>query len=598
MKAMILAAGFGTRLLPFTENLPKSLFSVAGRPLLDMMICRLQDAGCEAVIINTHHLHEKVEAFIAGQNYPIPVHTRYEPVILGTGGAVKNVADFWDDRPFMVVNSDIVTDIDFREVYDFHLNHHYPVTLVLHDDATFNKVSADKNNFIINFSDQELEEPSHLPPDKKLAFTGIQVIDPEIPAFISEGIYSSSIDAYKKLISEGKKIKAFISKQCHWKDMGTPERYREAVIEDMAPRAFRIKAEHTGLVSSLCFPSSDLEITHTRLKGDGSDRKWYRLTTRYQSLVMVDHGIREGESVSEADAFVNIGRHLYDKGIPVPKIYLYDTFSGLVFLEDLGDVSLQMLVQDAENLEEVTSYYKSVIDFMIKLSVSGAGEFDLSWTYQTAYYDRELILEKECRYFVDAFLRGYLGTDLCWEDFRNEFVCLADKALECSVNGFMHRDMQSRNIMVPRRDFRTGSREREISQACDASPDREKEEFCFIDFQGGRIGPIQYDLASLLTDPYVNLPFSLQDQLVEYCIKRLSSFIQTDPDRFRTCYKYCSIARNLQTLGAFGYLSRVKGKTYFETYIPVALRTLKYNLSKSDESDFPVLKKTSENISR
>ena len=87
MKALILAAGHGTRLLPFTENLPKPLFPITGRPLLGITIEHLLTAGCTSIIINTHHLHDQIDAFIAAQNYPVPVDTRYEPLILGTGGA-------------------------------------------------------------------------------------------------------------------------------------------------------------------------------------------------------------------------------------------------------------------------------------------------------------------------------------------------------------------------------------------------------------------------------------------------------------------------------------------------------------------------------
>ncbi|MGD2030575.1 MAG: sugar phosphate nucleotidyltransferase, partial [Desulfobacterales bacterium] len=120
MKALILAAGFGTRLLPFTKNTPKALFPVAGRSLLHTIILSLQNAGCKAVIINTHHLHKKIDAYLLRQKYAIPVITRHESEILGTGGAIKNVADFWDDNPFMVINCDIFTDIDLKKVYDFH----------------------------------------------------------------------------------------------------------------------------------------------------------------------------------------------------------------------------------------------------------------------------------------------------------------------------------------------------------------------------------------------------------------------------------------------------------------------------------------------
>ena len=98
MKALILAAGLGTRLRPYTDHTPKPLFSIQGRPLLDIMIFKLIAAGCKAVIINTHHRHAQIESFIAQQTYPIPIQTRYEPDILGTGGAIKNVADFWNHQ--------------------------------------------------------------------------------------------------------------------------------------------------------------------------------------------------------------------------------------------------------------------------------------------------------------------------------------------------------------------------------------------------------------------------------------------------------------------------------------------------------------------
>jgi len=570
MKALILAAGFGTRLLPFTKNTPKALFPVAGRPLLHAIILSLQNAGCKAVIINTHHLYKKIDSYLLQQKYAIPVITRYEPKILGTGGAMKNVADFWDDHPFMVINSDIFTDIDLKKVYDFHLNHGHPVTLVLHDDPQFNTVPVNKSGFITEFHNST-PLPSHLVsvsniyrPGKteKLTFTGIQVLDPQVLELIPDNIFSSSIDIYRQLISENKKVCAFIAKEYQWKDIGSPERYNQVVFEQMAPEAFK----HA-------FSSwPDEKIFRAKLKGDGSDRNWYRLISGNRSLVMADHNIRKNPSTCEVDSFVAIGCHLHDKDIPAPKIYLHDTFSGLVFMEDLGDVNLQTLVLNTQNPEEIISYYQSVIGLLGKLSVTGAKGFDPVWTYQTSHYNQDLILKKECRYFVDAFLRKYIGMNISFKDLEDEFKTLADKALEFSINGFMHRDMQSRNIMV------------------------KNNRFYFIDFQGGRLGPVQYDLASLLIDPYVELSPWVRNQLLEFSGKTLPSLLNMDPDNFLTCYKYCSITRNLQILGAFAYLSRIKGKRYFEKYIPNAIKTLKYNLSVLENTEFADLKSVVEKI--
>ena len=129
----------------------------------------------------------------------------------------------------------------------------------------------------------------------------------------------------------------------------------------------------------------------------------------------------------------------------------------------------------------------------------------------------------------------------------------------------MPRDMQSRNIMV------------------------KDQRIYFIDFQGGRLGPIQYDLASLLIDPYVNLPRPIQTRLLEDALKMLSAVAPVDPDHFRHCYHYCTLTRNLQILGAFAYLSRVKGKKQFEAYIPAAVKTLRSNLKANGRREFPRL---------
>ncbi|MGB9438890.1 MAG: nucleotidyltransferase family protein, partial [Desulfobacterales bacterium] len=223
MKAMILAAGYGTRLRPYTDHTPKPLFSIAGRPLLDGIIDRLQKAGCKAVIINTHHLHHKIEAFLAAQNYRLEVNTRFEPQILGTGGAIKNVADFWDNQPFMVINADIVADIDLAEVYQAHCRHHPPATLVLCDDPAFNSVAVKQNKWISGFYDRA--DDSRQPPDDLLTFTGIQVLEPQILDYIPENRFYSSIDAFKQILTAGKKLGAFIAPRNCWQDIGTPENY-------------------------------------------------------------------------------------------------------------------------------------------------------------------------------------------------------------------------------------------------------------------------------------------------------------------------------------------------------------------------------------
>jgi aminoglycoside/choline kinase family phosphotransferase len=206
------------------------------------------------------------------------------------------------------------------------------------------------------------------------------------------------------------------------------------------------------------------------------------------------------------------------------------------------------------------------------MGVEGAKGFDLGYTYQTPYYDRELILEKESRYFVNAFLNGYLGLKVEFETFEGEFELLAQRALEHPYTGLLHRDCQSRNILV------------------------KQENYYFIDFQGARLGPLLYDLASLLIDPYVALPQTLQDRLLKHYLKRLSDLMVVDEGEFLHAYQYCAINRNLQIMGAFAFLSREKGKKDFEAYIPGALESLKQNLQRVDPNACKELRRVIEGL--
>lgn len=555
MKAMILAAGLGTRLLPLTKKTPKPLFPILGQPLIDILVRRLKDAGCEAVIINTHHLAEKIDQFVKGQDYGIPVYTRYEPTILGTGGAIKNVEDFWDEKPFMVVNSDVFTNIDLAEIHAFHLSHEDPVTLVLHDCPPFNHVWVDLGDHIVGFG--QLEPCPPPPPQplpeagtrfRQLAFTGIQILDPGVLDFIPPGAHYSIIDAYCEMIRSGMTQKGCIVQNHYWHDIGTMTGYQGAAREALAREALET-------VSPGAEPAT---LAWANLQGDGSDRTWYRVFLGRSSVVLVDHGLPPEGGTCEADAFFAIGRHLYAKGLPVPRLYGYDRPSGMVALEDLGDLHLQTVVRCTKSPAEVVAHYRAVMDILIKMGVEGAKGFDPAYTYQTPRYDRDLIMEREAKYFVTAFLNGYKGLEIGLEKLKEEFELIADTALDTDHIGFIHRDFQSRNILVRGKNYYV------------------------IDFQGGRLGPLQYDLASLLIDPYVELPQNVQDGLLSDYLTRLSEFVPVDPGRFLRAYQYCAINRNLQILGAFAFLSHEKDKKDFEPYIPAALRSLKQRLQNAE----------------
>jgi aminoglycoside/choline kinase family phosphotransferase len=552
MKALILAAGLGTRLRPHSANTPKPLFTLAGKPLLELHIHRLIAGGCEAIVINTHHLHTQIEAFVASRSFDIPVAVRYEPVILGTGGAIKNLSDFWDERPFIVINADIWTDLDLRAVWEFHGRSQPAGTLVLVPDPEFNSVAVDEAGWI-----REFARPGAAPPAGSLTFTGIQVLDPAVLGHIPPGRFVHSIDVFRAMLAEGCRFRAFIAPEGAWTDLGTPARYRRAAVYACAREAWR----------SAFGEDLPERLNREKLQGDGSDRHWYRLESAGRSLVMADHHLRASAGQTEVDAFIQIGRHLARRGLPVPRIHFADAFAGLVFLEDLGRRSLQAAVCTARDRSEVLEWYRQIISRLIALAVEGGRFFEPAWTYQTPAYTREMVMERECRYFVEAFLNGTLGLGIDFERLAGEFARIAENASSATPIGFMHRDLQARNILLK-----------------DGRP-------YFIDFQGGRLGPLQYDLASLLIDPYVDLSVPEQEQLFMYAASLLPKTRSVDPAGFRRGYRYCALARNLQILGAFGFLSRVKGKRYFEEYIAPALQGLARRLEDPGGAGLPQLRK-------
>ena len=542
MKALILAAGFGKRLEPYTCHTPKPLFTISNQPLLDRVIRKLSSAGISHIMVNTHHLHHQIEQYLQSQSYPVPVTPLYESEILGTGGAIKNLAEFWGDEPFLVVNSDILFDTDLEALYRYHMTKDALATLMLHDHPMFNRVWVDMKNRILSF-ESEARPPEAI--KKPLTFTGIQVIHPRLLDFIPPNRFYSTIDAYKNALSKNRKIRAYIPDRLVWTDIGSPERYRDAACQAMVQEVF-----------SRLTRQKHISGTHMqKLAGDGSDRLWYRYTQEETSIIMVDHGIRKGSETEEVDSFIQIGKHLFNKGIAVPNIIQSDPFSGLVFLEDLGDLHLQEIVlRHKTDPKLILSLYRSVIDQLVHMALAGHHGFDPKWTWQSPRYDHAIVLEKECRYFVTAFLNHYLDMDIRFETLQGEFMFLAESAASCTDVGFMHRDLQSRNIMVRQRHC------------------------VFIDFQGGRTGPLQYDLASLLMDPYVALSTETIAELYDHYVYRLLSHGDCDALAFQKGFETCAITRNLQILGAFGHLSRNKGKTYFEAYIPAALQTLLRNL--------------------
>lgn len=213
MQAMILAAGLGTRLLPHTLIRPKPLFPILNQPLLLLTIKRLQMLGFDHIVVNCHHLREKVVEVLDGVQGVI---VQEEETILGTGGGLRTALKHLRDEPLLVCNGDIYHTVNLSDLYHHHVEKQNLVTLAMHNYPRFNNVMV-KDGKIASF-DNQVEFT-------QLAFTGLHVIEPSVLQDIEVDKFSCIIDHYRQILQDGLEIDCYRADDCFWTDMGTVEDY-------------------------------------------------------------------------------------------------------------------------------------------------------------------------------------------------------------------------------------------------------------------------------------------------------------------------------------------------------------------------------------
>jgi len=226
MRAMILAAGLGTRLRPLTLVRPKVLVPLRGVTVLDFWLWQLHHAGFEAVVANACHLHEALLAFAGKKTIPLPVEVRVERGLLGTAEGIRNVLDFFDDEPFAVVNGDIICDAPMQELYRAHLSSGSLVSLLLHDCPEFNNVAVSREGLVVGFGREALHAAEKSPDVRLLAFTGIHFIHPSILRGLPPGQFEEIVPLYRDLIRKGRPPRAILQPGLYWREMGSLESYR------------------------------------------------------------------------------------------------------------------------------------------------------------------------------------------------------------------------------------------------------------------------------------------------------------------------------------------------------------------------------------
>ena len=224
MKAMIFAAGLGTRLRPLTNNIPKALVPLNGIPLLELAIRRLKYYGFNEIIINVHHFADKIMAFLEEKNnFDIEIHiSNEEKILLDTGGGLKNAAWFLKDEPFIVVNADIVTSLNLAEIVKFHQEHSFLATLAVQTRESSRQMMFNDQNLLSGWKNhqtgeeiisRQIENPTFY------SFSGIHVINPEIFELMPEEEIFPIMPFYLSVASN-KQIGAFDHTGDIWEDVG------------------------------------------------------------------------------------------------------------------------------------------------------------------------------------------------------------------------------------------------------------------------------------------------------------------------------------------------------------------------------------------
>jgi len=229
MRAMILAAGLGTRLRPLTEILPKPLVPFMFEPILGYLIGQLRDHGIRDIVINLHHHATQLRAWLGdGKRWDVRLHLSEEPTILGTAGGIKRAAPVLSDAPFLVINADVITNLDFRTLWAWHGRHQALVTMVLRPDAAarqYGPVIVDPQGQVLQISGRPLL--STTPVGQETMFTGIQIISPQVLERIPPGVFASTTtDVYPALVEQGS-VRGYVDTG-YWIDIGIPARYLQA----------------------------------------------------------------------------------------------------------------------------------------------------------------------------------------------------------------------------------------------------------------------------------------------------------------------------------------------------------------------------------
>lgn len=304
--------------------------------------------------------------------------------------------------------------------------------------------------------------------------------------------------------------------------------------------------------------------TINRLPLSGSNREYYRLTGKTATAIGVFNTVAR-----ENDAFVHYTRVFRSLSMNVPELYAYNPDGFIYMIEDLGDTTVYNYISDIKGVKKrddiIEALFKRILDDLIDIQLKSFSLIDFSKAFPRPDFDKQSIMW-DLNYFKYYFLKlFYINFDE--QRLEDDFNSFADYLVNAPAHYFMYRDFQSRNIML-----KNGT-------------------LYYIDYQGGRKGPLQYDVASLLYSARTNLSESLRELLLAYYKQKIKSQIsRKEFNEFDGYYYAIVLVRILQALGAYGYRGIFEKKTHFISSIPLAINNLKKIQGKLDlQSPFPEL---------
>ncbi len=548
--AFVLGAGLGTRLRPLTLSTPKLLVPVWNIPLLAHTLRILERWGVREVCINTHHLPEAMHDFIAHYRGKLTLHEHHEPLLLGTGGPLRHLPESFKGQNFWLINGDIAFDLDPQPIADAFVRSGHFAAAWLEPKRGPRTVEMDYAGRITCW---------HSPTpavEHTYTFTGVSLLSPKVLDFLPEGKASCSVvEAFEAALYGGYCVQGALVPSAYWNDAGTPATYLQLHKDAKTLPALRdYAAGSTTLPSAQLTPALERlgfaleETVCIPLGTRGSQRTFWRLLNGKSAVMAIFYAPDARPENAKYAACANL---LRKHKVAVPKILADDPT--MLLMEDLGD----------ETLDKYVTAINDEADLSLHLHHHHHAEGEACHCHHEPSAEKLTHVMRLLAAFHRVTPQGitleapFDAEMIAWEhDLYETYVkpfspqakaelATIREALLASPHGLLHRDFQSSNILWHR-----------------------KQPFV-IDFQGMRLGPVLYDVASFLYDPYV----TWSETAIRAATLAYAEASGITLETLTRLLPLAGIQRLIQATAAYHRLASV-GQKHFLQYIPIARQRL------------------------